>query len=203
MKSLPSRPDIDHLKRQAKELLAGYRRNAPDAVQRCRDGLPAAAGRDHDAILALGLRLHDAQSCIAREYGFASWADLKTFVEISRVRETDPATLVTAFLRLVYSGDIAGGTNRARPKIAARLLEENPELPRQDPWIACAVGDAETVRRRIESDAAWIDRPGGPLELTPLIAAGHSSLLSIPQYRDRLHRTVDLLLDAAPTPTAP
>lgn len=200
MKSLPRRPDIDQLKRQAKELLAGYRRSAPEAVQRFRDSLPAASGRDHDAIVALGLRLHDAQSCIAREYGCASWADLKTLVEISRMRESDPTALVTAFLRVVYSGDIAGGTNRARPKTAARLLKENSELSRHDPWIACATGDIDTVRRQIEADAAWIDRPGGPLEVTPLIAATHSSLLSIPEYREGLHRMVDLLLDAGANP---
>lgn len=200
MKSLPTRPDIDQLKRQAKELLAAYRRGAPEAVERFRDALPAAAGADHDAIVALGLRLHDAQSCIAREYGFASWADIKAFIEVSRMRESDPAALPSAFLRFVYSGDIAGGGHRARPKTAARLLEDNPQLPQQDPWIACAAGDAGTVRRQIEADAAWIDRPGGPLELTPLIAAAHSSLLSIPDYRDRIHRTVELLLDRGADP---
>jgi ankyrin repeat protein len=200
MKSLPSRPDINQLKRQAKELLADYRRSAPEALQRFHDGLPAAAGRDHDAILGLRLRLHDAQSCIAREYGFASWADLKTFLEISRIRESDSTALVTAFLRVVYSGDIAGGTSPARPNIAARLIKKNPDLFRQDPWVACATGDVDTVERQIEAHAAWVNQTGGALELTPLIAAAHSSLLTMPDYRDRLHQTVDLLLDAGADP---
>lgn len=200
MASLPDRPDIDQLKRQAKELLAAYRRGAPQAVERFRNALPTAAGSPHDAIIALGLRLHDAQSCIAREHGFASWPDLKAFIETSRMRESDPAALPPAFLKLVYSGDIAGGSGRARPQAAARLLAENPHLPQQDPWIACATGDTETVRRHIEADAAWIDRPGGPLELTPLIAVTQSSLVSIPEYRDRLHRTADLLLEAGADP---
>lgn len=200
MKSLPERPDTDQLKRQAKELLAGYKRGARDAIRRFRDALPAAAGRDDDAIAALGLRLHDAQSCLAREYGFASWADLRTFVDIVRTRETDPAALASDFLGLVYSGDIAGGSNRARPAAAARLLDRDPDLPKRDPWIACATGDVETVRRRIGADATWADRPGGLLNLTPLIAAAHSSLLGLPEYRDRIHATVDLLLDAGADP---
>ncbi len=200
MKSLPNRPDIDQLKRQAKELLAAYRRGAPEAVDRFRKALPAAAGSRHDAIVALKLRLHDAQSCIAREHGFASWADLRAFVEAVRMHERDPAALPLAFLRLVYSSDIAGGMTRARPRAVARLLEEHPQLSRRDPWIACATGDVDVVSRRIEADAAWVDRPDGLLELTPLIAATHSSLLSIPDYRDRIHRTVDLLIDMGADP---
>jgi len=200
MKSLPERPDTDQLKRQAKELLAGYKRGAPEAMRRFRDALPAASGRDDDAVAALGLRLHDAQSCLAREYGFASWADLKTFVEIVRTRETDPAALASTFLRLVYPSDIAGGTNRARPAAAARLLERDPDLPKRDPWIACATGDVETVRHRIDADSAWADRPGGLLKLTPLIAAAHSSLLGVAEYGDRIRATVDLLLDAGADP---
>ena len=200
MTPLPSRPDIAQLKRQAKDLLAAYRRGAPEAVDRFRRSLPAAAASNHDTIMALGLRLHDAQSCIAREHGFASWADLKAFVAASRLQQSDPAALPMAFSRLVYSGDIAGGTTRARPQAAARLLKESPHLSQDDPWIACAAGDIETVGRAMEADAAWIDRPGGPLALTPLIAASHSSLLSIPDHRDRIHRTVGLLLDRGTDP---
>ena len=80
VKDLPHRPDIGHLKKQAKELLALCRGNDPAATARFREALPAAAGKSDATIAALGLRLHDAQSCIAREYGFASWADLQGFV---------------------------------------------------------------------------------------------------------------------------
>ena len=62
-------------------MLRLYRQGDADAVARFVRFLPAAANRTHDEALALGLRLHDAQSCIAREYGFASWADLGAFVE--------------------------------------------------------------------------------------------------------------------------
>ena len=204
MKSLPSRPDLGHLKGQAKDLLAAYRRGTPEAVDRFRRALPAAARANPDAtpdaIKSLNLRLHDAQSCIAREYGFASWAELKAFVEASRTQASDPTALLLAFAKLVYSSDIAGGTAPARPQAAARLLKDHPQLPHGDPWIACATGDDDTVRRRIEADAAWIDQPGGPLGLTPLVAATHSSLLSIPEYRQRIHRTVDLLLGRGADP---
>ena len=115
MKRMPARPDLGHLKKQAKELLALYRSNDPAATARFREALPAAASKSDSAIAALGLRLHDAQSCIAREYGFPSWADLQGFVLARRAHADDPAKAVLQWLRLVYAGDIAGGTNRARP----------------------------------------------------------------------------------------
>ncbi|MBC8924524.1 hypothetical protein IAI17_42740, partial [Escherichia coli] len=64
-----------------KALLRLYRQGDAGAVARFVQSLPAAANRTHDETRALGLRLHDAQSCIAREYGFVSWADLGVFVE--------------------------------------------------------------------------------------------------------------------------
>ena len=81
MSRLPARPNLDHLKKQAKDLLALYRRRDPASLARLRAALPAAAAKSDDAIMILGLRLHDAQSCVAREYGFASWLDLRSFVE--------------------------------------------------------------------------------------------------------------------------
>lgn len=200
MKSLPSRPDIDHLKRQAKDLLADFRRAAPESIARFRNALPRAAGRDAAAISRLNLRLHDAQSCVAREYGFESWADLRAYVDASRAYESDPAALAAAFCGLVYAGDMAGGTNSARPTAAARLLAEHPALPKRDAWVACAAGDVEMVRCQIETDSSWVNELGGPLGLTPLIATTHSSLLRVAEYTGHLHEVVDLLLDAGADP---
>lgn len=196
MKLLPSRPDIDQLKRQAKDLLAGCRRGDPSALERLRAALPAMAGRDREA----SPRLHDAQSCLAREYGFVSWADLKAFVQARRLQASEPAALAAVLAGLVYSGDIAGGMNRARPEVAARLLRDNPGLPEQSPWIACAAGEVAIVRGQIRADATWLNRPGGPLDLPPLVAVTHSSLLRLDDYRQRLHATADLLIESGADP---
>ena len=77
----PARLNLEHLKKQAKELIRLYRRQAPEALARFRRALPAAAGRSDAQITALNLRLHDAQSCVARDLGFASWPDLRRYVE--------------------------------------------------------------------------------------------------------------------------
>ncbi|RUP08045.1 hypothetical protein [Hyphomicrobium sp.] len=200
MKPLPSRPDLDQLKKQAKELLADYRRGAPEAIDRFRASLPAAAGLDHAAIIQLRLRLHDAQSCLAREHGFDTWADLKGFVEAIRLKAADPLTLARAFFNLVYAGDITGSMNGARPTAAARLLSDHPHLAAQNPWIACASGDVAVVRSQIQASPSWINQSGGPLNLPPLVAATHSSLLRIADFKVRLYETVDLLLEAGADP---
>src|SRR6185369_15777730 len=67
MNPLPDRLNLDHLKKQAKQLLRLYRSRDAAAMARLRGALPAAADAADDALLSLGLRLHDAQSCIARE----------------------------------------------------------------------------------------------------------------------------------------
>ena len=200
MKRMPARPDLGHLKKQAKELLALYRSNDPAATARFREALPAAASKSDSAITALGLRLHDAQSCIAREYGFPSWADLQGFVLARRAHADDPAKAVLQWLRLVYAGDIAGGTNRARPALALRLLEESPGLPGDDPILACAVGNEALIRQAIERDPGWVNRAGGPLALPPLVALTHSGLLQLPDHKERLRHCAKLLLDAGADP---
>ena len=200
MKRLPNRPDIDHLRKQAKTLLALWRDRDLAAIDRVRNALPAAVGRNDETIANLGLQLHDAQSCIAREYGFLSWADLKIFVETRMASNKDRSDFVLHWLRLIYAADVAGGTNLARPSVAAHMLADNPALPANDPYLACAVGNEMRIRQAIKDDPAWINRPGGPLNLPPLVAVTHSSLLRLPTFRERLRASARLLLEMGADP---
>ena len=63
MARLPERPNFQHLKKQAKDLLRLYEAKDATAFTRFRESLPAASGKDDAAIIAIGLALHDAQSC--------------------------------------------------------------------------------------------------------------------------------------------
>ena len=200
MQQLPERPNLGHLKKQAKDLLALYRSGEPAAFARLRDALPAAAGKSDDAIRALGLRLHDTQSAIAREYGFTSWAELDAFVAARNAHATNRAQAVRNWLRLVYPGDIAGEMNPARPLVAARMLEADPALADGDPYLACTIGNEAALRAMSARDPAWVNRPGGPLNLPPLVAVTHSSLLRLPEFRDALRACARLLLEAGADP---
>jgi ankyrin repeat protein len=66
-------PDIDQLRRQARELLEAYRAQSPDAV------LEVEAY--HRTATPNTFALHDAQFVLARSYGFESWPKLKAAVE--------------------------------------------------------------------------------------------------------------------------
>lgn len=83
-KRLPPRPDLAHLKKRAKALLAALLRGDDEAAATFRDHLPAAAGASRAQILAAGYRLADAQSALARQSGFGSWPQLGRHVEMLR-----------------------------------------------------------------------------------------------------------------------
>ena len=199
MNTLSDRSNIDHLRKQAKDLLRLYRRGDVTALERLRGALPAARGKSHAALGAMQLRLHDMQSCIAREYGFASWNELKDNVDLRRARAQDPRTLQLYWLRLVYGGDVAGGSGRPRPELAARVHQQQPDLV-SDALMACAIGDEVAVARAIDADPGWMNRAGGLLKIPPLIAVTHSTLVKLDRYREGLHRCLRLLLDRGADP---
>jgi ankyrin repeat protein len=206
MPGLPENPNLEHLKKQAKDLLRLYRASDPAAFDRFRRFLPAAAGKDDAALATLGLRLHDAQSAIAREYGFDSWPNLKDYVEWCNRRHSQAREDVLSFwLHAVYGHDY----DRPRPALAARLLAERPDLGRGDLMLACASGDEAALRQAIAADPASIHRTGrawhcpvcnDPLDMPALVAVTHSSLLRLPEFRERLRQCTRLLLDAGADP---
>jgi len=86
-KPLPHRPNLDHLRRQAKTLLAGIRAKDFDSIQILAEHLPAAKGMSVEEIASLGIRLADAQFAIARSSGFGSWPKLAQHVQLLRNME--------------------------------------------------------------------------------------------------------------------
>ncbi len=80
-KSLPSRPSLEQLKKQAKELLQSFILRGPEAVQRVREFHPDFSKLGDAESACVEFSLADAQLTLAREYGFASWPKLKDQVE--------------------------------------------------------------------------------------------------------------------------
>jgi hypothetical protein len=81
VKHLPSNPNLDHLKYQAKDLLKGHAGRAPGVAQRIREFHQHFNRATDTAIFDAKLSLSDAQLTIAREYGFPSWTRLKRHIE--------------------------------------------------------------------------------------------------------------------------
>lgn len=202
MPRLPERPNLEHLKKQAKDLFHLYQDRDPNAFQRFRASLPAARDKNDDALVALALRLHDAQSCVAREYGLASWEELRTYVKWGRT--DDPSHLIHRWLVFIYGHD----GQRARPAVAARMLTEKPDMVGAHPFLACAVGDVAALRQVLAIDPGWVHQTpsvncpecGAPLGRPPLVAVTHSTLARLMAFRDDLRQCVRLLLDAGADP---
>lgn len=130
VRRLPSNPNLDHLKYQAKDLLKAHASRDLAAAQRIREFHPRFDGATDAGIFAAQLRLSDAQLTIARESGFASWTRLKRHIEKPSL--TDQLNLPhherledSTFRRavdLLDAGDVAG---------LAAFLKQHPGLVRQ------------------------------------------------------------------------
>jgi uncharacterized protein len=133
-RSLPARPNLNQLKRQAKELL----RHQPHVG-----------------------RLRDAQRAIAEQYGFTSWDGLRAHVvsvvgavpgSILKPPELDSAEGGVVWNALSASGD--GDVDALR-----RLVERDPRLSRAEYWYTPAIhfavreGHVEAVQLLLDAGA--------------------------------------------------
>jgi len=81
VRALPSNPNLEHLKYQAKDLLRHRAARDLGVAQKIREFHPHFHRAADQEIFDARLRLSDAQLIIAREYGFRSWARLKAHIE--------------------------------------------------------------------------------------------------------------------------
>lgn len=161
--TLPDRPSLENLKKQAKSLLRAAQGGDAAALQRFAV-LPAFAGRTATELHGRDLALHDAQSVIARELGFASWNALREEVE-ARTLSFDAA--VDEFIRCATGG--ACGR-------AERLLALHPAIASASLYTALVLGDAASVEARLRDHPELAIRPGGPQNWEPLLYACHTCL---------------------------
>src|ERR1700722_531828 len=93
-RAMRENPDLDQLKRQAKELLEAYRASSPEAVAEVD---AYHRGFFHGRATPEDFALHDAQFVLARSYGFESWPKLKAAVD---------GVTVTRLLEAVEQGQL-------------------------------------------------------------------------------------------------
>jgi len=105
-RELPAKPNLEHLKNQAKELLHQAQLGDAAATRKFLSGSP---------------KLADAQHVIAREYGFTSWPALKRHVE-SLARVVTPAEMLSAAVR-ASDAKMAAGVLERFPELKARINE--------------------------------------------------------------------------------
>jgi uncharacterized protein (TIGR03067 family) len=122
--NLPPRPNLDHLRSQAKALLRDLASGEPDAVATIRQHLPAAQAMTSEGVLQSNFRLADAQSAIARQTGFAGWPQLSRHVDQLRGLEG-----IWEFASLVVDGQ----TMPAQALGSSRLLIDGDRFRTESP----------------------------------------------------------------------
>ena len=89
-RSLPRRPSLSSLQKQAKKLLRLFRQNDAEAASRVRQHHPRP-----DAFSAL----RDAQLVIAREYGSRDWSALRQDVDAALILGEHPNPAIRDHLK--------------------------------------------------------------------------------------------------------
>src|SRR5689334_9493583 len=115
-RELPSRPSLEQLKHQAKDLLKSYKASDPEAIQRIRENHPHHANASDAEVRGARFTLADAQLVIAREYGFAAWPKLKAHVDSLTGERGDPVER----LKDAFKKDDA--------PLFRKLLDRHPDL---------------------------------------------------------------------------
>jgi ankyrin repeat protein len=176
---LPSNPNLEQYKKQAKELLQTLKRG--DAAATARAATHLHAGKPPT--------LADAQHVLAREHGFESWPKFKRHIEAMKL---DFAGRVNAFLDAVASGNL--------PK-AQELLAQEPGIATANIYTAAALGEAATVEAMLRQNPALATAKGGTHGWEPILYAAISGFHRTSKERgDGICRAVRLLLEHGASP---
>ena len=138
-RQLPVKPNLEHLREQAKELLR--------SVQQQGDTAALELFRSHVSFSApAGLKLADAQHAIARDHGFPSWPKLKEHVE-SLAKTRQPGEMLNAAIRA------------QDPAKTKQVLDTHPELKAQlnEPMPGYGAGMQALLAAVQRSDRKTID----------------------------------------------
>jgi hypothetical protein len=151
-RDLPPRASLEHLKKQAKDLLDAHRRADPTALARIRDAVPAFSGHSDEALAKASFALHDAQSAIAREHGADSWSALRDAVaaQATSVPAAVSNDLMRALLPLPFPPEVGEALRKASEEreLTARLAQR--PLPSKLPCV-------------LVRDALFVPRSLGPI----------------------------------------
>jgi hypothetical protein len=135
-RTLPPRASLEHLKKQAKDLLEGHKRADVESLGRIRDAVPAFAGMTDGAIAKAPFALHDAQSAIAREYGTRSWSELRDAVAKQSATAPLSNDLLRALMPLPFPPEVGAALREATGRRADAATAGEAPLPGSLPLVA-------------------------------------------------------------------
>jgi len=196
LKELPSRPNLEQYKKQAKDLLKQAKSADPAAFERLK-----RFHRGYAASPAAKFRLADAQFVIAREHGFESWPKLAKQIEVENFKLktslSDPANAFIEAACVPLEGWHASGTLDG----AEAILAKHPEVARANIYTAAILGDEAAVRRFLAVDPKSATAKSGLRDWDALTYLCFSRYLRIDRSRSAgFVRAATALLDAGANP---
>ena len=139
-RTLPSRPDLEQQKKLAKELLREFRSGDAESIARIRAELPDKSD----------IALADAQFVLAREYGFASWRELKDHID---KRAADAKPPIERFKRALHEGDAKTLRTLLERHEEVRAAVNTPIFGFDSPALVAAPDNVEVVDVLLEFGA--------------------------------------------------
>jgi ankyrin repeat protein len=185
--TLPTNPDLNHLKKQAKQLLRDVRAQRAEALQWILAFHPRPAAFTS---------LRDAQQTLARLYGFVDWLALTREVELRQLRGSTLKEQAERFIRhacLSYDGN----DQPWRFERAAEWLRQLPDLSVGDFYCALTAADYQSVKDFLSKDSTLAQRSGGPRDWPPLMYLTYSR---VEQNKEHCLAVAKILLEHGASP---
>jgi hypothetical protein len=135
-RDLPESPSLDHLKKQAKDLLDAHQRGDAEALARIRAAVPSLSGMGDEELARAPFALHDAQSAIAREYGLKSWSELRDEVASRLAKQPPSEELMRALMNLPLPEAVGAALKEAWLRRAEGVAAAKLPLQQKLPLVA-------------------------------------------------------------------
>ncbi len=161
--SLPARPSLEQLKKQAKDLLKAVKAGDASACPVLRLHARFAESPD-EAILGADISLQEVQHIVALRHGFDSWSALKTAVEANDVASSAPPSAERDMLAAILDAACAQGASDIHIEPGAQRtrvrFRVDGVLRDQDPMPSDLGG--RVAREAMQSAALDLDKPLPP-----------------------------------------
>ena len=131
---VPPNADLVQLKKQAKDLLKAHRAGDMGACETLRL-VPRLAEMTDEQVLAADVGLQEAQHALAKDYGFAAWAELKAMFDTETVdqatarRDAKRAELMAGVTIRPMTRDDIAALRRFDDELSPTLDEVNSQSP--------------------------------------------------------------------------
>ncbi|HTA44111.1 MAG TPA: hypothetical protein VK789_16790 [Bryobacteraceae bacterium] len=129
--SLPAKPSLENLRKQAKTLQKAWEVGVPETLARIRSAHPKYTKFTDEHLRAIKPRLTDCQLVLAREAGFESWRQLRVAIDVAHREAADQ------FIQLgCLCYDDPHYDHRSFHARAKEMLRQNPSLAEANIWAA-------------------------------------------------------------------